>query len=85
MDRAHNISHQLMPPLLQKNVPDGQTMKLLILIIQSFEMKSGYGIPLGNLTSQLFSNVYFENVKQSYLGVLKHCCGKKLEKEIRSI
>jgi hypothetical protein len=33
-------------------------MKLLTHIIESFSVTQGTGIPLGNLTSQLFANIY---------------------------
>lgn len=37
---------------------------LLEIIIRSFEVAPGKGIPLGNLTSQLFSNVYLDPLDQ---------------------
>ena len=39
-------------------------MALLKIIIFSFETSKGRGIPLGNLTSQLFSNVYLDAMDQ---------------------
>ncbi len=45
-----------------ENVEDSENnlLHLLGIIIRSFEVTPGKGIPLGNLTSQLFSNVYLD-------------------------
>lgn len=44
--------------LLKERIEDEELMKLLERIIGSFEKKPGKGLPLGNVTSQLFANVY---------------------------
>lgn len=38
-----------------------------------------------SLKNSLVSREYFEQSLQSYLGVLKHCCGHKIEREIFSV
>ncbi len=43
---------------------DKTTMQLLRTIIKSFELQSGKGLPLGNLTSQLFVNIYMNEFDQ---------------------
>lgn len=53
-----NIDHGILLRLLRTKIGDPKVLNLLENIIASFETKAGKGIPLGNLTSQLFSNVY---------------------------
>jgi retron-type reverse transcriptase len=57
---------------LREKVCDKQVLSLLENIIKSFETKTNKGISLGNLTSQLFSNVYldiFDQFTKRNLGV----------------
>ncbi len=53
-----SIDHAQLIEILGQYIPDERIMGLLIHIIQSFETSAGVGLPLGNLTSQLFTNVY---------------------------
>lgn len=54
-----SIDHQQLKKLLAQRLSDKQLLKLLDEIIDSFSSGSvGKGIPLGNLTSQLFVNIY---------------------------
>jgi retron-type reverse transcriptase len=53
-----SVDHEILFSLLQKKIKDVKIMNLLKIIIQSYEKSASKGIPLGNLTSQLFSNVY---------------------------
>jgi hypothetical protein len=46
--------------LLEESIADQKLFNLLVGIIHSFEMSPGKGMPLGNLTSQLFANVYMD-------------------------
>lgn len=55
-----SIEHKTLLAIFKKKISCGQTINLLDEIIASFEKKVGRGIPLGNLTSQLFSNVYMD-------------------------
>ncbi len=57
-----SINHKVLLGLLRKRIQDSQTMRLLELIIQSFSITAGTGVPLGNLTSQLFSNIYLHEL-----------------------
>ncbi len=59
------VDHRILKSVLERAVDD-QTYSLLSMIIDSFEVQHGKGIPLGNLTSQLFSNIYL-NVFDSYI------------------
>ena len=60
-----SIDHKILIDILVKSLPDDEDLfRLLINIIQSFEAAPGKGIPLGNLTSQLFSNIYLNSLDQ---------------------
>ncbi len=53
-----SIDHELLQNLLFVKVECPETRWLLENIIKSFEKEKGKGLPLGNVTSQLFANVY---------------------------
>lgn len=50
--------------ILKKHITDPDIIWLLENIIYSFSKTSGKGLPLGNLTSQLFVNVYMNEFDQ---------------------
>lgn len=53
-----HVDHELLMKFLSRVVKDQTALHLCSLIIWSFEMASGKGIPIGNLTSQIFANIY---------------------------
>src|SRR3989339_1052840 len=53
-----SIDHQILLDILARYIPDQNILKLLKEVITSFNTQPGIGLPLGNLTSQLFANVY---------------------------
>jgi retron-type reverse transcriptase len=58
-----SIDHTILISLLSRRIADGGTMSLLREIISSFNSGvSGVGLPLGNLTSQLFANIYLHEL-----------------------
>ncbi len=59
-----NIDHEILLRILDYYIPDKRIVDLLENIIVSFSMTSGtsVGLPLGNLTSQLFSNIYLDRL-----------------------
>lgn len=57
-----SVNHEILLSYLQKRIRDAKTLDLLKRIIDSFSMTPGTGIPLGNLTSQLFANVYLHEL-----------------------
>ena len=64
-----NIDHGLLVGLIEKRVCDVGTRWLIREIIDSFSMSKGspsskVGLPLGNVTSQLFSNIYLNEFDQ---------------------
>ncbi|MDD5397272.1 MAG: reverse transcriptase domain-containing protein [Candidatus Moranbacteria bacterium] len=60
-----NIDHEILLGILSEYIPDERIMALLENIIRSFSStKEGVGLPLGNLTSQLFVNIYMNKFDQ---------------------
>lgn len=67
-----SVDHTILLSLLAQRIHDGKAMNLLEEIIRSVNREQGKGIPLGNLTSQLFSNIYLHPLDwyvQQTLGV----------------
>lgn len=57
-----SIDHARLKAILRKHVSCDRTLALLDLIIDSSPGAPGVGIPLGNLTSQLFANLYLNEL-----------------------
>jgi len=60
-----NIDHEILKNILKTHITDKNIIWLLENIIDSFHAKkTGVGLPLGNLTSQLFINIYMNEFDQ---------------------
>jgi len=61
-----SINHQILLKFLSEHIQDKDIIWLLSNIVRSFEAnnRSGTGLPLGNLTSQLFANIYMNYFDQ---------------------
>ncbi len=60
-----NIDHEALVGILRSYIPDSRTIWLLEKVIGSFSSTApGIGLPLGNLTSQLFVNIYMNEFDQ---------------------
>jgi len=59
-----NIDHEILIGILKKYIPDTDIVWLFKEIILSFSKEPGRGLPLGNLTSQLFVNIYMNEFDQ---------------------
>ncbi len=60
-----SIDHKILLEILTGYIPDKNILWLLERVIKSFNFKTeGRGLPLGNLTSQLFCNVYMNEFDQ---------------------
>lgn len=55
-----SADHEILKALLVRRVEDEDILRLLFSVIDSFHSDEGVGqgIPLGNLTSQVFANIY---------------------------
>lgn len=64
-----SVDHSVLLEILARRIKDDRVLRLLENIIASFssespKLNSGKGIPIGNLTSQLFANVYMNEFDQ---------------------
>ncbi len=57
-----SINHTVLVRLLLKEVADPDVLWLINNIIESYSKTPNTGIPLGNVTSQLFANVYLNQL-----------------------
>lgn len=70
-----SINHDILIDILSEYIPDKKIMWLLKEVINSFNATPSTGLPLGNLTSQLFANIYMNKLDQFAKHNLKakHC------------
>lgn len=71
-----SIDHDILLSILHKTIKDEQLMNLLTEVVESFTGEQSTlferrGVPIGNLTSQLFANVYMDKFDQYVKHVLK--------------
>jgi RNA-directed DNA polymerase len=59
-----SVNHGILLSIIKKRIKDVDAMWLLESIVRSYESAPGKGIPIGNLTSQLFANVYMNELDQ---------------------
>jgi RNA-directed DNA polymerase len=60
-----SVDQQILIKILEKNIEDKYIINILKETIFSFySTKQGIGLPLGNLTSQLFANIYMNEFDQ---------------------
>lgn len=57
-----SIDHEILIGLLEKKIRDRRMMRLIRQIVESYADSPGAGIPLGNLTSQGFANIYLNEL-----------------------
>lgn len=57
-----SMDHGVLKRLLRKMIEDEKVLILIDRIIDSFMMEEGVGLPLGNVTSQLFANIYLHEL-----------------------
>ncbi len=66
-----SIDHGVLIGILENYIPDKDILWLLKEVIQSFSADPNKGLPLGNLTSQLFCNIYMNEFDQFAKHTLK--------------
>lgn len=69
-----SVDHNILFQLLSKRILDEKLRKLIFQIIDSFHHTENKGLPLGNVTSQLFANVYLNELDQFVKHKLKEKC-----------
>ncbi len=65
------VDHDILIFLLKKKIFDRRVLWLINLIISHYSIKQKKGMPLGNLTSQFFANVYLNELDQFTKHTLK--------------
>jgi len=66
-----SINHEILKTQLRRLIKDTRVLLLLDGIIDSYETASGKGVPIGNLTSQFFANMYLACLDHFILENLK--------------
>ena len=59
-----SIDQEILLEIIKRKIDDQSTIWLIEKIIGSYGKESGKGLPLGNVTSQLFANVYLNELDQ---------------------
>jgi len=59
-----SVDQGILLGLTRKRITDEKALRLISNIIGSFEKDKGRGLPLGNVTSQLFANIYLNELDQ---------------------
>ena len=57
-----SIDHEILNGILKRHIGESDTLWLLAEVIGSFHGRTGVGLPLGNLTSQLLVNIYMNEL-----------------------
>ena len=57
-----SIDHEILKTQLRRLIKDTRVISLLDGIIDSYETMPGKGVPIGNLTSQFFANMYLSGL-----------------------
>ncbi|MEX2405067.1 MAG: reverse transcriptase/maturase family protein [Candidatus Paceibacterota bacterium] len=59
------INHEILLSLIKHKIRDRRVVDLCRIVIESsYDLTYGKGIPIGNLTSQLFANIYLNELDQ---------------------
>ena len=59
-----SVNHEILLSIIKKRIKDIDAIWLLESIVESYESAPGKGIPIGNLTSQIFANIYMNEFDQ---------------------
>jgi RNA-directed DNA polymerase len=57
-----SIRHDTLKHQIRRIVKDGRVLHLMDTLIDSYETTPGRGVPIGNLTSQFFANLYLSSL-----------------------
>lgn len=66
------VDHQLLLSIIQQTIKDQRVLWLIKIILDNYHAtKQGKGMPLGNLTSQFFANIYLNELDRFVKHILK--------------
>ncbi len=60
----NSINQRILIDLIKNKIQDSNAIQLIEIIIKSFKNNRDKGLPLGNITSQLFANIYLNELDQ---------------------
>ncbi len=66
-----SIDHEMLLNLIARRIQNEEILELIRTIILSHGSETGKGIPLGNITSQLFANIYLHELDWHIKQVLR--------------
>lgn len=66
-----SIDHDALKNIIRSLIKDAKTLVLLETLIDSYETTPGRGVPIGNLTSQFFANLYLAGMDHFILEKLR--------------
>ncbi len=56
------VDHQVLMVCIKKKIKDGKVLELIQKILDNHTTQTGKGMPIGNLTSQFFANLYLNEL-----------------------
>lgn len=59
-----SINKNILLKIIKRKIKDKDTLWLIKIILDSFDFRNTKGLPLGNVTSQLFANIYLNELDQ---------------------
>jgi len=69
-----SVDHNILLSIVGKRIKDSQVLSLIRIVLENHKIKrKGKGMPLGNLTSQFFANLYLNELDY----FVKHTIGAK--------
>ena len=57
-----SVNHGILLDIIRKRVCDDEIFGTIKDVVESFKHKAGCGLPLGNITSQIFANIYLNEL-----------------------
>jgi len=67
-----NVDQEILQNLLKRRIKDSGTIRLVTEVISSFSRKNpNTGMPIGNLTSQIFANIYLNELDRFIKHIMK--------------
>lgn len=66
-----SVDHQILKEQIKQKIKCKKSLKLINKIIDSYWVEQGKGLPLGNVTSQLFANIYLNELDRFIKHTLK--------------
>ena len=59
-----SVDKEILFRIIKIKIKDNESLKLISIILNSFSKETDRGLPLGNVTSQLFANIYLNELDQ---------------------